>query len=283
MKTLNLADKTKSDIDYKIINYPDGQRDVLLLDNGGVSVRVMIRSRMNSFADLELIAAAKSAVQRQSATNHTELYVPYLLGARSDRVFQKGGSHYLADVIAATLNNLGFNKVNTLDVHSSAAKNAVFRLENRHPTALLLNVEEYLDKSRRVLIVAPDAGAKGRASYASGLWNNTPLITFQKKRDVNGDITGTGLDPDESDVIVTDDYTGDFAIIDDICDGGRTFIEIAKVLNEMGFTNNKKHLVVTHGIFSKGLDELKQYFTSIHTTNSRGQFDDPFIQVTNVL
>jgi ribose-phosphate pyrophosphokinase len=40
-------------------------------------------------------------------------------------------------------------------------------------------------------------------------------------------------------------------MVDDICDGGRTFIELAKELRGMGA--EKVHLYVTHGFFTKGL------------------------------
>lgn len=54
-------------------------------------------------------------------------------------------------------------------------------------------------------------------------------------------------------------------IIDDICDGGGTFIGIAKELN---MPKELMGLYVTHGIFSRGFDELCSFFGKIITTNS---------------
>ena len=70
-----------------------------------------------------------------------------------------------------------------------------------------------------------------------------------------------------------DDTPGskNFVICDDICDGGRTFIEIAKAIQEVrprSIFNDKIYLCVTHGIFSAGFEELEKYFTAIFTTNS---------------
>jgi ribose-phosphate pyrophosphokinase len=62
-------------------------------------------------------------------------------------------------------------------------------------------------------------------------------------------------------------YEKEIVIIDDICDGGRTFIEIAKILKEEK-KDIKISLIVTHGIFSAGLKELYEYFDMIVTTNS---------------
>ena len=45
-------------------------------------------------------------------------------------------------------------------------------------------------------------------------------------------------------------------IIDDICDGGMTFKLTAERLKELGA--KEVHLYVTHGIFSKGLETLRE-------------------------
>ena len=53
-------------------------------------------------------------------------------------------------------------------------------------------------------------------------------------------------------------------MIDDICDGGRTFIECAKLLKAAGV--GSMALYVSHGIFSKGLDPLENAgFTQVFT------------------
>jgi len=56
-------------------------------------------------------------------------------------------------------------------------------------------------------------------------------------------------------------------IIDDICDGGRTFVELAKVIKE-NQSDAKIYLIVTHGIFSAGFNDLNKFFEKIFTTNS---------------
>jgi len=55
-------------------------------------------------------------------------------------------------------------------------------------------------------------------------------------------------------------------IVDDICDGGRTFIELARVLKEKGA--NKVALYVTHGIFSQGLDVLKEHIDHVYCVHA---------------
>ena len=55
-------------------------------------------------------------------------------------------------------------------------------------------------------------------------------------------------------------------IADDICDGGRTFIELAKVLKNKGAV--EVSLFITHGIFSKGLEVFEGLIDAIYTTDS---------------
>ena len=54
-------------------------------------------------------------------------------------------------------------------------------------------------------------------------------------------------------------------VLDDICDGGRTFIELAKATSGIQFD---LQLAVTHGIFSKGREELNKYYSKIHVLNN---------------
>ena len=76
-----------------------------------------------------------------------------------------------------------------------------------------------------------------------------------------------------------------FVICDDICDGGRTFIEIAKAIRnirpEEVFGDNI-YLVVTHSIFSAGFEELEKWFTGIYTTNSVKDIDNELVTQINV-
>ena len=63
-------------------------------------------------------------------------------------------------------------------------------------------------------------------------------------------------------------------IIDDICDGARTFINIAKAIREKQ-KDCELYLIVTHGIFSAGFGELSQYFDGIYCTNSYSDIEPP--------
>jgi ribose-phosphate pyrophosphokinase len=54
--------------------------------------------------------------------------------------------------------------------------------------------------------------------------------------------------------------------VDDICDGGGTFIGLVDALKKKNAGD--LYLAVSHGIFSKGFDELTGSFKTIFTTDS---------------
>lgn len=117
---------------------------------------------------------------------------------------------------------------------------------------------------KNIILVSPDAGASKKIyKLAEQIGYKGDIITCSKDRDENGKLTKTVVPLG----IQHFSLSKNFIIIDDICDGGRTFINIAKEIKE--FNNKTKiYLIVTHGIFSKGFEELSQYFDGIYCTNS---------------
>ena len=64
---------------------------------------------------------------------------------------------------------------------------------------------------------------------------------------------------------VTDLGRRDVLIVDDICDGGRTFIAIAEELYKRNA--GRVFLAVSFGIFSNGFDELSENFKHVYCTD----------------
>lgn len=126
MKTLNLTDIGKSDIKYQIQKFPDGQNNLVINPYSVAEIKtiretnelsIQIKSRLNNWLDLELIACAVASL-RELGVEEIHLYTPYIIGARSDRKFEEGGNNYLKDVICPIINSLNFNSVTVLDPHS---------------------------------------------------------------------------------------------------------------------------------------------------------------------
>ena len=283
IQKLNLVNAENSDIKYKISRYPDGQQSISIdLPDTDLheKITVSITSRLNSFRDLEVIIAANQALREFSYVENVKLNVPYFLGARSDRKFEAGTSNYLKTVICPIINSQNFSRVTVLDPHSDvleACLNNYHKHDNHRLVKDALSKIDNRDGAQdRICLVSPDAGAYKKIFDVAKKFNIENIITATKVRDIrSGNIIRTEIPT----LNQHDDLK--YVIIDDICDGGRTFIELAKAIKGSRPTA-KVYLVVTHGIFSAGFGELNQYFEGIYTTNSyRDVADNEYEQKTN--
>lgn len=264
---LRLNDPEGSPIKFKISKFPDGQQTVDVTPSDVQRFYkdiIQISSRLTSFKDLELIICANQALKNNGAEK-ISLYVPYFLGARSDRKFQEGGVNYLKQVICPIINSQNFHSVHVLDPHSDVLEACLNNYHKEDNHLLVDDALSYLIKDGEedsVVFVSPDAGAYKKIFDVAKKFGIKNIITATKVRDlVTGNIIRTEV-PD------LEEMEGKmFVIIDDICDGGRTFVELAKVIKD-NTHNAKIYLVVTHGIFSNWYEDLRPVIDQIFTTNS---------------
>lgn len=276
MITLDLVNPEKSQIRYKISQFPDGQQALDLIEWNAIlryEDAIKISSRLNSFKDLELIICATAAIRNIKQNREIVLYVPYFMGARSDRKFVEGGVNYLKQVICPIINSLNFVTVITLDPHSDvleACLNNYEKLDNHTVVKYALTgIDNKNDAQERICLVSPDTGAYKKIFDVAKKFQIQKIVTANKVRDMRtGNIIKTEIP--NLPVSVRDDLR--YVIIDDICDGGRTFNELAKAIKAQR-EDAKIYLVVTHGIFSAGFGELSQNFEHIYTTNSYRDID----------
>lgn len=278
-ESLNLVNKLDSlSCHYEISQFPDGQQTLKLVEGyyKFYSLReqqtpITIKSRLNNFRDLELIICANQALKEIGVKN-VNLYIPYCIGGRSDRKFQEGGINYIKQVIAPIINSQNFGEVRIMDPHSDvleACINNFVKISNDDlvlkALKSILNGDNTLNK---ICLVSPDAGAYKKIFDVAMKFGIDKIITATKVRDVK---TGKILHTE----IPTLDQHNDlkYVIVDDICDGGRTFIELAKAIHTSRPTA-ETYLVVTHGIFSAGFDSLVQHLDGIYTTNSVRDIED---------
>jgi ribose-phosphate pyrophosphokinase len=290
-ETLNLVNPNDIlSFKYEISRFPDGQQSLRLIEGGYNTFHslkenphgVMIKSRLNDFRDLEIIICATQALKEVGVKN-ISLYIPYCIGARSDRKFMEGGMNYVKHVIAPIINSQGYSKVTILDPHSDvleACINNFEKVDNSNLVSFALQ-DYFLSKGFKtwsasnfggMRFISPDAGALKKVFHvADALKYRNEVIIASKHRNLEtGKIDYTNVP------MSVHDADKDMFIIDDICDGGRTFIEIAKAVNEVRKLSSsvkpehygKNYLIVTHGIFSVGFDFLVQYFDGIYCTNS---------------
>jgi ribose-phosphate pyrophosphokinase len=281
MIKFDLTNLDNSDIKYKISKFPDGQQTIDLenwdqLQYCGDIVK--ISSRLNSFKDLELIICAVHSIRNVKRNREISLYVPYFIGARSDRKFKEGGINYLKQVICPIINSLNLTSVEVLDPHSDVLEACLNNYKKKNNHSLVKFALEQIDNKDgaqdRICLVSPDAGAYKKIFDVAKKFNIENIITANKVRDVRtGNIVKTEI-PESREPLPPGYYDNfKYVIIDDICDGGRTFIELAKVIKERT-PGAEIYLVVTHGIFSAGLKPLAEWFECIYTTNSVVDFDE---------
>lgn len=126
-------------------------------------------------------------------------------------------------------------------------------------------------------VIAPDNGADER-NKTLGIRSH---VVVDKHR-CDGQVCSTIL-LDEIDQPL--DQPLDFIIFDDICDGGRTFVNVAKLVKEK-YPNCNITLCVGHAILPFGTEQLKGHIDKIVTLNTcfpAGTYDGGFIKVLSAL
>ncbi|MBI3235932.1 MAG: ribose-phosphate diphosphokinase [Bacteroidetes bacterium] len=259
MLTLNLDPQFKpidgEEIQFKQFIFSGGEPHIKIESTFNLEEKITITHRINSFNDLGLICLAVDALKRMNA-NYDTLFIPYFPAARQDRVMVPGeplSNKVYADII----NQLQFKKVMIYDVHSEVTPAL---LNNCLPVTNHEFIQEVTkDIGKPVILISPDGGALKKIYKVSEFLGGIEVVECSKHRDVKtGNLIGFK--------VYADDLEGsDCLIVDDICDGGGTFIGLAEKLKSKNA--GKIYLVISHGIFSKGFDELKN-FERIYTTDS---------------
>lgn len=238
-------------------------------------IRIAAMRDMNDFM---LLAQLTDAVRHATDIVVSHLELAWLPWARQDRHMVNGDSFALK-VFANQLNTLNFDKVFLLDPHSDAAAAAI-------NNSVVIAQETCLMKSDnlrqaigagKLMLVAPDAGALKKIHNVAKASGARDYAILSKERDVaNGNLTGFAL--------VCGDVAGkDMLIVDDLCDAGGTFIGSAQVLRDAGARSVS--LYVTHGVFSKGVENLlNNGIDAIYTTTSfaSSELREPRVELIDI-
>jgi ribose-phosphate pyrophosphokinase len=250
-------------IPYKSFVFPGGEIQVKLeptnLEYLSVYNPVDFHATITSASDLIELALVVDAVDRWFVDRFFDkpkkvLWMPYMPYARQDRVCAPGEALSLK-VAANFINSLNFDKVHVSDPHSDVT---VALLNNVHVQSLIDIFRDRMPATAFMggtVLIAPDVGASKKVLKLAQ-YENVRMVQAEKVRNpLNGEITGT---------VVHSNGIGasPVLVVDDICDGGKTFIELAKPLSQT--TTGKLSLYVTHGIFSKGLTDLLEWYDYIY-------------------
>lgn len=241
--------------------FPGGERGVSIHDvlyNLYNPRPFIISAQFQGSDDILDILLLNDALRRRFPGTSVALNIPYFPYARQDRQTTGWDSHSLY-VVATLLNTCHFSEIRVCDPHSDVLEGlfppGVLKIKPQHELAYSKIKVSLPDmESANALLVAPDAGAVKKIHKLSTLLR-IPVLECSKARDpATGEITGYR-------VPTFDIRKNPLIVVDDICDGGRTFVELAKEVRRV--YNGKLILYVTHGIFSKGFDELNQYYDQI--------------------
>lgn len=279
------------------------------------SVKINLTAKIRSSEDLVVLAQVCDIIRnlRDSSSNvkgdEFNLTLPYLPYGRADRRFTGDVDTIGLGVFLVLLDSIVtqyyIDNVYTLDMHPSLEKYLKVEdhitvekrplVQNIEPTRYIFAaIKETLAYAETIAWNAPVAGInllfpdKGAYERYSNMFpkmameSNVGAIHYRmvfcnKARNLE---TGEflGFEVPEASEFLPD---APILIIDDICDGGGTFLGISRELDKNGIHENR-FLYVTHGIFSKGVSELVKDFERIYTTDSfhtRGTDFGPYVKV----
>lgn len=278
--TLPRANHLYNEVTYEYFTFKGGEPHIKLDINSIArnTDSVSIAHRINTFNDVGKLAITVDALRRQMGPIRMNLVLPYFPAARQDRLMVKG-EPFTVKIYADIINDMNFENVIVFDPHSDVAPaliNNVAVVDN-HDFVLKVLQDIYPQRNAKTpILISPDAGSNKKigslAKFLSKV-NVMDIVKCDKTRDVKtGEITNFE--------VYTDDLGGrDCIIVDDICDGGGTFLGLGAKLKEKNA--GKLYLVISHGIFSSGFKNLNEMFEMVYTTDSIKNYDDTFREAHN--
>ena len=248
-------------VDVQHFTFNGGEEQVKInqsaLPRGSIG-EIVVQANIKSSTDAMTLVVLTDAIHRLAGINKTTKFVlkmPYVPYARQDRVMTSGEALSIK-AFSTLINSLNYDEVHIDDPHSDVTYSVLNNTIIHHQHELF---QEYMNISsvnfhpeKADVVIAPDAGARKKAQKIADVLGKT-LIEAGKSRNVEtGEITGSVIYGDVKDKVCI--------IVDDIIDGGGTFVKLSEVLKREG----AKYVILyaTHGIFSRG-KELN-YIDEVH-------------------
>lgn len=261
----SLDGKVNQKYSVSVMKFPGGEVGVNInsgskswQDGAADSVRsVELVAKIQNSDHLMAMFLATDAIRRVYTKAKVSLVIPYFPYARQDRVCNDGEA-FSVKVVAMLINAQDYESVTTVDPHSTVLIAALDKCKVVSQYDLFAKIKQ---DWHNWTIVAPDMGAMKKCEEFAKLVGTKAVVGFSKTRDLaSGKITGMTA-------LFEVDANEQYLVLDDICDGGRTFIELVELMSRAGHLE----LVVSHGIFSKGVDVLTSRFDRVYTSNSLPQ------------
>lgn len=278
----NYSEDENSSIKFKYFVFSGGEMS-LIVDTEKYSIKdkdIHVRAYLDKSSDHMFLLELLDILLVNGANIYLE--IPYLPYARQDRYCAPGQSFSLKLFVDSfkTLSSRFKPQLKGMcvwDVHSEVSiklleETGFEEIDNLYPFFIISQdsaLIHQLNTDYEIVLVCPDKGAINRTNDLKNdidLARERPIeiIHCDKSRDpATGNIVGMVIN--EPDIRKINNKK--CFIADDICDGGATFVDLSKQLKDYGA--KEVILYVTHGIFSKGFEKLRENIDIFYTTNSK--------------
>ena len=247
---------TENIIEFTSFTFSGGEPHIKITSDLQNINEVIITHRIQSFNDMGMLLLATNALKNMGVQK-LHVVLPYYPAARQDRLMVSG-EPLSVKVYADLINAQQYASVTVFDPHSEVTPALLNNCKVIDNHTFIEKVTQQL--SDNLVLIAPDGGALKKIYKIASFLQKYEVVECSKSRNVKtGQLTGFK--------VYADDLQGkDCLLVDDICDGGGTFLGLANELKAKNAGN--LYLAVSHGIFNKGFEELAQQFTKIFTTDS---------------
>ena len=250
----------EQEVKFELTKFPDGTSQVWKLqddiDFDEYADTPVILWLFENEGEIMHVLQLAQLVQSHLNTDECFLRVPYLPHGRQDKKVDNKLSFALT-TFKDILYNANITRIETFDAHS---KTDMVYEDSVMPTVQDFH-QSILNQGEHDVVCFPDKGAATR--YREN-FQGASVVYCEKVRDqLTGEILGLNVIGGNHDSL----FNKRVLIVDDICDGGMTFIKVTEALKQ--FNPQQVDLAVSHGIFSKGKGVLVDAgIKNIYTTNS---------------
>ena len=284
-------------VDFNISKFPAGEIGVSLVSETDTkllsSQTVTVFCSFQHTEEVFVIYSLVDYIRSLSRDVYIVLDIPYFPAARADRdqffdtISGKVQRYSFGlKVYSEIIGNLPVDEIRVLDPHSSVLE-ALLATKHKKIVVtrmyeIIFNLIEYIQESyftdeflkdSTLLLIAPDNGASKKVLECVAVLKMHGIEcehTYATKvRSPDGKIIEHRLNnPNiESDKILC-------LVLDDICDGGATFIGLANLLDETFVGKEiRKVLYTSHGLYTKGTNHLMEKYHNLICSNSPNNYE----------
>lgn len=251
----NAMDEDGLAYQYKSLFFPGGEPHVQVDEKYIKDQSIWVDARICTTSGFMMLLCVLDAIKGCNP-KQLGLFLPYFPAARQDR--RQQGTAFTLKIYADALRTIKLDFVLGFDPHSGQSR--FYLSDEIKPSDVFkqsgINAGDY------VAVICPDKGAIHRTEQFAKEIGIKDILYCEKNRDPGtGKLSNFVVPPLEK--------CGRYLMVDDIIDGGGTFIAEADEIAKN--SNGRKYQIdlwASHSIFSKGIDKLLEKFDRIVTTDS---------------